>query len=145
MTATRDPRLDPLDALVGTWTTEATHQAFPGVVIHGEAIFEWFEGEKLLVHRWTYDHPQMPNAIALTGLFGDGLAMHYYDTRGLHRVYPTSLDDRVWRWWRDAPEFSQRFEGILEDDGDTIRGVAQISEDGATWEDDLTIEYRRSQ
>ncbi|HST01609.1 MAG TPA: hypothetical protein VLJ84_08110 [Usitatibacter sp.] len=31
-------RPDSLDRLVGTWTTEATHTAMPGVVVHGTAV-----------------------------------------------------------------------------------------------------------
>ena len=42
MTA-RDPALEPFDALIGTWTTEATHPLFDAVV-PGSITFEWFEG-----------------------------------------------------------------------------------------------------
>jgi hypothetical protein len=34
--------LGPFEALVGTWTTEATHPALPGT-IRGESTFEWLE------------------------------------------------------------------------------------------------------
>jgi hypothetical protein len=143
MTPTRNPQLEPLEALVGEWTTEATHPAVPGIVVRGQAVFEWLEGEQFLIQRSRNDHPDFPDAIAITGLFGDSLAMHYYDSRGVHRVYRTSFDDGVWSFWRDAPEFSQRFEGTFADGGDTIRGRSQISRDDATWEDDLEITYRR--
>jgi hypothetical protein len=45
---TTDPALKPLNRLVGTWTTEATHPAVPGVVVHGTVIIEWLEGERFL-------------------------------------------------------------------------------------------------
>ncbi len=30
---------------MGTWTTEGTHPAVPGVVVRGTATIEWLEGE----------------------------------------------------------------------------------------------------
>jgi hypothetical protein len=45
---TADPMLAPLNRLVGTWTTEATHPAMPGVVVHGTVVVEWLEGERFL-------------------------------------------------------------------------------------------------
>ena len=143
MTTTRNPQLQPLDAFVGEWTTEATHPEFPGVVVRGHAVFEWLEGEQFLIQRSRNEHPEFPDAIAIIGVLGDGLAMHYYDSRGVHRLYPTSFDDGVWRFWRDAPEFSQRFEGTFADAGDTIQCRSQLSYDDATWEDDLELTYRR--
>jgi hypothetical protein len=38
MTKNPDSRLGSLDRLVGTWTTEATHPALPGVVVHGITV-----------------------------------------------------------------------------------------------------------
>jgi hypothetical protein len=143
MTPTPNPQLQRLEALVGEWATEATHPAVPGIVVRGHAALEWLEGKRFLIQRSGNDHPDFPDAITITGLFGDGLAMHYYDSRGVHRVYGTSFDDGVWRLWRDAHEFSQRFEGTFADGGNTIRGLWQISHDHATWEDDLEITYRR--
>lgn len=35
MNTEANPALAPLRRLVGTWTTEATHPAMPGVVVHG--------------------------------------------------------------------------------------------------------------
>jgi hypothetical protein len=136
------PEVQKLQALVGEWTTEATHPALPGTVVHGRAVFEWLEGEQFLVQRSWADHPDFPDGIAIIGVT-EGLSMHYFDSRGVHRVYATSLDDGVWRFWRDAPGFSQRFTGTFGHGGDTISGVAQLSRDGSTWDDDLEITYRR--
>ena len=70
--------------------------------------------------------------------------MHYFDYRGVYRLFAVSLDEDQWQFWRDAPGFSQRFTGILSDDGNTITGQGQLSRDGSGWEDDLAITYRRS-
>ena len=45
---TPDPTLARFGALVGDWTTEATHPMMPGVVVHGTMVAEWLEGERFL-------------------------------------------------------------------------------------------------
>lgn len=159
MTKTSDPNLAPLNQLAGSWTTEATHPEMPGVVVHGTATFEWLEGERFLVHRARTDHPDFPNSIAIIGHTDHdriddsagalrtesakpALRMHYFDSRGVFRVYETEIDAASWRVWRNAPEFSQRFNGTL--DGDTIVGRWQLCRDDVNWTDDLKITYRRS-
>ena len=137
------PDLEPLNALVGEWTTEATHPEYPSTVVHGHATVEWLEGERFLIHRSRNEHPDFPDAIAVIGAPTEGLSMHYFDSRGVFRVYEVSMDDGVWRFWRDAPGFSQRFTGTFADDGDTIVGRSQLSRDDSTWDDDLAITYRR--
>ena len=135
--------LEPFQALVGEWTTEATHPAYPSTVVRGHTVVEWLKGEHLLIHRSTADHPDFPDAIAVIGALADGLSMHYFDSRGVHRVYEVSLHDGVLRIWRDAPGFSQRFTGTFGDDGNTISGLWELSSDGSTWDDDLEITFRR--
>lgn len=139
---TQDPELEPLNALVGEWTIQATHPAYPGASVAGRASFEWLEGEQFLIQRSRADHPDFPDAIAVIGVTG-ALSMHYFDSRGVHRVYEMSLSERVWRIWRDAPGFSQRFTGTVGDHGDTISGLWELSRDGSTWDDDLEIAFRR--
>ena len=68
--------------------------------------------------------------------------MHYFDSRGVFRIHNVSIDDRGWRLWRDAPEFSQRFTGTFADDGETIDGHWQLCVDNVNWNNDLQITYR---
>ena len=156
---TSDPALRPLAHLVGTWTTEATHPAVPGVVVHGTAIIEWLEGERFLILRSRTDHAAFPDAVSIIGFtefdridhptldpaIADKprLRMHYFDSRGVFRVYEVRIDDESWELWRDAPGFSQRFTGRFADGGDTIVGRWQLSRDALHWVDDLEITYRR--
>jgi hypothetical protein len=157
---TSEQALEPLNRLVGTWTTEATHPAAPGVVVHGTAIIEWLEGERFLIYRARTDHPDFPDAISIIGFTERDridnapgtdpvvagkpqLSMHYFDSRGVFRVYHVSLDDESCRFWRDAPGLSQRFTGTFADGGDTIVGRWQLCEDDIHWDDDLQITYRR--
>ena len=146
--------VDLLDRLVGTWTTVATHPAMPGVTVHGEARIEWLEGRKFLIVRATTDHPQFPDSISIIGFtdadraeavaVAGALSMHYYDSRGVYRDNACSVDDETWRWWRNAPGFSQRFTGTFADGGATIVGKCELSTDDVQWNDDLEITYRRA-
>lgn len=138
-----DPQLRPLDALVGAWELEATHPAVPATVVRGTADFEWLEGERFLLQRSRTDHPEFPDSLIVFGATEEGLAMDYFDSRGVHRVYNLSLSGDTWRMWRHSPGFSQTFTGTLSADGDTIDGRWQVSRDDATWVDDLAVTYRR--
>ena len=129
--------------LVGTWVTEATHPALPGAVVSGQATFEWLEDQRFLIHRSHYDHPDIPDAIAISGIIDGEPSMHYFDPRDVHRVFAVEITAGTWRFWNKAPGFSQRFTGTLSDDGNAINGQAELSRDGGTWEDDLAITYRR--
>jgi hypothetical protein len=145
-----------LQHLVGQWITEASHPALPGVDVHGSADIEWLEGEQFLIHRSKMDHPDFPDGISIIGhterdrvddepaAGGDKpLTMHYFDSRGVFRVYEVSIDESAWKIWRNAPGFSQRFTGAVTDGGKIIAGLWQISKDDKTWDDDLRITYRR--
>jgi len=134
------------DRLVGTWTTEATHPAFPGAVVAGSGRFEWLEGERFLIHRSHYDHPDIPDAISIFGDTG-GLHMHYFDSRGVHRVYALTVGADGWTLLMDragdAP-FAQRMTHTLAPGDATIAGKGQLSYDDTSWEDDLEIIYLRT-
>jgi hypothetical protein len=129
--------------LVGDWTIEATHPAFPGRVVAGTATATWLEGERFLLQKTHVDHPEFPDALSILGNTEEGLVSHYFDSRGIHRIYRLAFDDGTWRLWRDEPGFNQRFTGTFEDDGDRIAGLWEMSDDGKTWEPDLGITFVR--
>jgi hypothetical protein len=137
------PELEPFGALVGEWEIEAIHPAVRDTVVSGSASFEWLEGEEFMIQRSSAEHPDFPDAIWIIGVTDDRLTMHYFDSRGVFRVYEASFEGGVLRIWREAPGFSQRFEGPLNDDGRTIDGLWKLSTDDSTWNDDLKTTYRR--
>ena len=141
-----DSELQGWDRLIGGWETEGTHPMLPREAIQGTSTFEWLDGRRFVIWRSHYDHSQIPDAITIIGVTGGQLSMHYFDQRGVARVYAASLDQATWRYWRDAsaPDFSQRFTGTFSDDGNTITGRGQRSRDGSTWEDDLALDYQRA-
>jgi hypothetical protein len=70
--------------------------------------------------------------------------VNYFDSRGVKRIYQTSLDGRVWKIWRDDPDdFSQRFSGTLAEDGRTISAAWEKCMDGETWEFDFEMIYTK--
>jgi hypothetical protein len=142
------------DRLAGRWTTEATHPGLPGTVIRGASEVEWLPGERFLIYRTSYDHPDIPDGISIIG-DTDGLHMHYFDTRGVHRIYDVKVTDEGWEMAMDqdspagsfaSPDerFSQRMLFTFDDEDRTIRGKGKLSHDNVIWEDDLQITYRRA-
>ena len=138
------PQLEFLHALTGTWATEGAHPLLPGADIRGQVTFEWLDGERFLVGRSHYEHPDIPDAVTVTGVTDDQLSMHYFDSRGVHRIYSVSMTPNTWHFWRDGPDFAQRFTGTFSADGNTITGQGRLSRDGTTWDDDLALTYRRT-
>ncbi len=139
--------------LVGRWTTEATHSGLPGAIISGSSEIEWLEGEQFLIYRSSYDHPDIPDSISIIGDTG-GLHMHYFDTRGVHRILKVTVAGERWEVAMDrrspagsfaSPDapFSQRMTYTFEDEDRTMSGKAMLSYDNVSWDDDLEIMYRR--
>jgi hypothetical protein len=74
---------------------------------------------------------------------------HYYDSRGVVRLYAMSLAGGVWTLTREAPDFTpldfrQRFTGTFSADGNTISGAWESDRDGGEWEHDFALIYRRA-
>ncbi|MDQ6857440.1 MAG: hypothetical protein M3Z65_00410 [Chloroflexota bacterium] len=88
----RDPGLDRLDALVGGWDTEMTHPDLPGIT-RGRASFEWLEGRSFLVWRSRVPAGPIPSSISIigSGTTPGAWPMHYFDSRGVSRLYTVSL------------------------------------------------------
>src|SRR4051812_30396865 len=103
------------ERFVGDWEVEGTHPMLPGETNRGTSSFAWLEGKKFLIWRSHSDHPEIPDAMSVIGLTDGHLIMNYFDQRGVHRRYSTSLDGATWRFWRDAipPDISQRFAGTF--------------------------------
>jgi hypothetical protein len=144
-----NPSLQALPPLAGEWTFEMTHRLLPEAALRGRSAFELLEGGRFLVLREHVDHPEFPDSsISVIG-GSDDLRMHYFDSRGVARVLELTIDGRVWTFTRTKPDFSpldfhQRLTWTLSEDGQTITGLAEMSEDGQTWQDDLHITYRRT-
>jgi hypothetical protein len=140
-----NPALEPLSVLIGEWKSVGTHPLLPNTTLHGRSSFKWIEGGAFLMWQAEVDEPGFPVGIAI---FGSDDAtgeyfMLYFDERKVSRKHDVSVRDNVIKWWRNAPNFSQRYTWTIADDGNTIIGKGELSKDGTTWEKDLDLTYTR--
>jgi hypothetical protein len=143
--------LEALAPLVGEWRMVPEFEDMPPADIAAAVTFEWLGGRRFLIQRWEVPIPEAPDGIAIIGADpereGDFL-QHYFDSRGVARVYKMSIEGGVWKLWRDKADFSplnfsQRFTGTFSDDGRTIAGAWEICHDGKTWELDFNLTYAK--
>jgi hypothetical protein len=134
--------LEQLDVLVGSWTTEVTHPLVDGVV-PGSASFEWLSGRRFLIWRTQVEHDDFPDGMAVIGPRenADGLAMEYFDSRGVRRTYAVAVEDASWHCLRDEPGFEQRFSATLA--ADSFELLTELARTPGEWKQDLTATYRR--
>ena len=143
--AIQNPALKSFSVLVGEWKTVGTHPYLPGTVLRGRTSFNWIEGGAFLIMQSENVEEKIPAGLAI---FGSDDAtgqffMLYFDERKVSRKYEVSFQDNVLRWWRDTPDFSQRFTCELTDNDNTIIGKGEMCKDGAPWEKDLELTYTR--
>jgi len=146
----RDERLRRLDVLVGEWLLDAP--AFPlPAELAGDArcTFEWALGGTFLLQRSSVPVPEAPDGLSVIGLDrGAGYTQHYFDSRGIARVYAMTFDGRGWTLERNVADFTpldfhQRWRATVSDDGRAIEGRWESSPDGEAWELDFELTYRR--
>ncbi len=141
--------LERLQPFVGEWDMEASLPAPPDS--RARSVFEWALDGRFLVQRTEISIPEAPDSISIMGADpgGEALSQHYFDSRGVVRIYAMTFEDGVWTLRRDSPDFSdlnfwQRYSGTFGEDGDTIDGRWEISHDeGTTWEKDFDLVYTR--
>ena len=140
-----------LDVLIGEWSLEARFPGAPPSDVRGRVVFEWMSGDKFVIQRWEIPIPEAPDGVAIIG-YDDGrqtLLQHYFDSRGVARVYEMTLEGGIWTLSRTKPDFSpldfsQRFLGRFSDDGMRIEGTWETSDDGADWTHDFDLIYARA-
>jgi len=155
VTGNRADALARLDVFAGEWPVEAR---FPG----GQPVpsdtggplvrsrFEWMLGRRFLLQRTEIPVAEAPDSLPIISvdLKTGAYTQHYYDSRGVARLYAMSLPEGVWTLTRESPdftplEFRQRFTGTFSEDRNTINGTWEIGRDGAGGEHDFALTYRR--
>ena len=142
----RSAAVQRLDAFVGKWKLEAVFSRNPPFQAETVASFEWLDAERFfLVYRAGTPDLDMPLTHAIIGADDtmDSYTMLYSDSRGVARLYQMSIQDGVWRQWRDDPSFYQRFSATFSEDASTIKGSWENSEDGINWNHDFELTYTR--
>jgi hypothetical protein len=130
--------MSALDRLLGSWDCTMRHSAMSEAVSAKQQYERVLDGAFVL-QRWTYDHPDFPDAL---GLMSDS-ACHYFDVRGVTRIFDFEIDDAGWSMIRLDAAFSQRH--IARFDGpDRMESIGDASHDGgATWEHDFAMTHER--
>jgi hypothetical protein len=153
MAGNRADALARLDVFAGEWVIEAR---FPGDQPtteqgpRGRSRFEWDLGRQVL-QRTEVGVPGAPDSLTVvsTDLETGAYTQHYYDSRGVTRLYAMTFDTRVWTLTRESPDFSpldfaQRFTGTFSADGNSISGAWEKRFDGGDWHHDFALTYRRA-
>lgn len=144
---TRDGAMARLEAFIGEWAMEVR---FPdGTGGTGGAVFEWALERQFLICR-TVVPTGAPGALMVMGHDPGRMpyCQHYFDSRGIARVYAMDLHDGVWTLLRDSAdftplEFAQRYTGTFAPDGQRIEGRWETAQDGLTWELDFDLNYTK--
>jgi hypothetical protein len=137
--------LTRLEPLVGAWTLEASPPGGEPLPGGGRSTFEWHPSGAHLMQRTVVEVPEAPDSLSIIGCdAANGTYFQLYsDERGVCRVYEMSISDGEWQLWRTGAPFSQRFTATLSDDGKTIVGRWEMSEDGVHYKVDFDLVYRR--
>jgi hypothetical protein len=138
----RNAALKRLEAFIGEWRVTSSFLDAPP----GRSVFEWALGSQYLVQRSEAPDP-IPQSLAIisvdpkTGAY----TQHYFDSRGVVRLYAMSFQRGTWTLSRGAPDFSpldfqQRFAAKFAKDGSSINGAWEMSTDGGTtWKHDFDL------
>ena len=141
----KNASLAPLGFLIGKWNVEMIHSVLPQP-LNWEDSFEFVEESFILWH-WQ-GKGEVPRATSVIGRnenkSGNMYSMLYYDSRGVSRIMDMSFNNRVWKYIRLDPDFSQRFEATVSEDRNIVKGKGEASRDGGkTWKADFSIIYTR--
>ena len=93
--------------------------------------------------------PQAPDSCCAVVSQEGKFTQHYFDSRGVARLYEMTFDGHTWTLERGQPDFTpldfhQRFIGTLSEDRATITAEWQSSSDGRDWSRDFGLTYRRA-
>jgi hypothetical protein len=157
VTGNQEDALALLGGFIGDWAMEVRFPGQPSVSSGGaggpgaRSRFEWALGGGFLLQHTEVPIPEAPDSLAIVGADPQtgGYIQHYYDSRGVARLYAMSFTGRVWTLTREAADFSpldfrQRFTGTFSEDGNTITGAWEKCFGGGEWEHDFVLTYHRA-
>lgn len=146
----RIEKMKGLDFFNGTWTVEVTHPHLQPTPIMGHTRFEWLN-ESYIIQYTHIDKAEFPSSTIVYDWDPqrNHYLQHYFDSRGVTRLYQMSLEEGIWKLWRDTADFSplhffQRFTGEIDESGNKIESSWEQSDDGINWAHDFKVLYRRN-
>ncbi|HEY8317493.1 MAG TPA: hypothetical protein VIG76_01550 [Amnibacterium sp.] len=141
-----DPSSEAFEPFIGEWDTTGVHGMIPDTVLHGQASIDRMQpGGFLRIRSSIREDVGIPAGVAILGGDGDSgrYVLLHHDDRGVTRIYDAAIEGRVLRWWRDAPDFAQRYRLTVAADGLSMAGKGELCQDGSTWHQDLDLTYTR--
>ena len=145
--------MNQFDRLIGEWHGEG-EMLDPPIKLTVDSKIERL-GE-FMVMTSVGKPKEVPATIAIIGGAPDGepQPMHYFDSRGVKRMYLTTVKGSTWTMWLapgedwngpDGPGFNQRFIGEISSDGKKIEGRWErgMGDAGDRWEIDFPLRYVR--
>jgi len=119
--------------------------------VEASSKFDWILDGQFLVERSEVDHPQAPNGSKVVGANadGDGYTQHYFDSRGVARVYAMTFEDGDWgaaarnpglHAARLLPTLRRPVQRRRQTPS---RGRWETSSDGSDWQLDFQLNYAR--
>ncbi|GGD53268.1 DUF1579 family protein [Paenibacillus nasutitermitis] len=135
MSTKRDPAMERLNVFVGKWNTEGVIKASPsGAAEQLKAVdtYEWLPGGYFLIHHIDgHMGKEEVKAIEIIGYdpSSQKYTTHSYDNQGNFNAYKANLLDRDWTILGE----SERFTGMLSEDGNILTGTWELSHDGENW------------
>ena len=140
----RNPALDGLDELVGSWDLTLTGAWFlesMDVEQHGRADARWL-GEAFLELTAEMEGEQVWHFVFGRSDANDRCVVLYHDPRPASRVFEAHYEAGEWVLHREDPDMHQRF--VLRPVGDRIEGRTDASDDGGrTWRKDFDLFFTR--
>jgi hypothetical protein len=146
--------VDEFEPLIGEWHGAGEIPIKPPMMISEEAKIERLGA--FIVFSTKGEPAELPDSIAIIGggPAGEPRPMHYFDSRGVKRMFVTAVVGSAWTIWRapgedwngpDGPGFNQRFMGEISGDGQTIDGRWErgMGAAGDQWQIDFPITYSR--
>ena len=141
--------MQSLQALIGEWGVEMLPTG-SAPIGGATAMFEWVLDGRYVVQRTPVPHPDAPDGLMvissdpLTG----GYTQHYFDSRGVTRLYAMTFTGREWTLSREKADFSpldfsQRFTGMMGEDQRTIEGRWEKRHGTSAWQLDFGLTYRK--
>ncbi len=96
--------MDQFEPLIGAWHADGEIPSDPPMQVSTETHIERL-GE-LIVIRTQGTPAEMPDSVSIVGgaPVGEPQPMHYFDSRGVKRLYLMTVEGSTWRIWRAPSE-----------------------------------------
>ena len=133
-----------LTPFIGTWQTTGATRATasePSQQIEAVDSYEWLQGGYFILHHIESKKPMAFKGLEIIGRDESGnYFLHHYDSMGGRVVSKGEMSGRCWH----ITSQSERFTGTISEDGRTITGSWDRSNDGKAWTPWMDITLRKS-